>query len=63
MLGQVNPGLVQGRVYRKTMVNCSTVMNMIKTVVNCSSVMNLKKSSKKLEKNFSVGEETLKKYL
>jgi hypothetical protein len=32
MLGQVNPGLVQGRVCMKTKVNCSTVMNLIKKV-------------------------------
>jgi hypothetical protein len=38
MLGQVNPGLVQGWVYKKTMVNCSTVLNLIK------------KSSEKLER-------------
>ncbi len=51
MLRQVNPGLVQGWVYRKTMVNCSTLMNLIK------------KSAEKLEKNISVGEETFKKCL
>ncbi len=50
MLGQVNPGLVQGRVYRKTMANCSTAMNLIKKF-------------RKARKNISVGEVTFKKYL
>jgi hypothetical protein len=31
MFGQVNPGLVQGRIYRKTTVNCSSEMNLIKS--------------------------------
>jgi hypothetical protein len=50
MLWQVNPGLVQGRVYRKTMINCSNLMNLIKKF-------------RKARKNISVGEETFNKYL
>jgi hypothetical protein len=47
---QVNPGLVQGRVYRKTTVNCSSAMNLIKKF-------------RKARKNISVGEVTFEKYL